>query len=191
MERMERSFCKLIHAGPAQWSRPRRIVLLVSIALLAMAGEACNPFAPSIHDDTGEDGGLVTDQTTIEGVFQNFRYAYTFKDTTIYGGLLAGNFTFSYRDYEKLVDETWGRDDEMRITWHLFQNAQNLNLIWNEIVGLAGDSLNASITRSFTLTVTFNPSDIIRVDGRVRLDLRREQSTQPWRIFLWKDESNY
>jgi hypothetical protein len=171
--------------------RTRQLVPYIVVIAGLLALYSCNPFAPAIRETNGNGGGLVTDQTTIEGLFQNFRYAYTFKDTTIYGGLLAGNFTFSFRDYDKLIDESWGRDEEMRITWHLFQNAQNLNLIWNEVVGFAGDSLSSSVTRSFTLTVTFNPSDIIRVDGRVRLDLRRDQSAQPWRILLWKDESNY
>lgn len=151
----------------------------------------CNPFAPEI--DTGSDTGeqLISDQMTVDGVFQNFRYAYTFKDTTIYGGLLAQEFIFSYRDYDKLVDLSWGRDEDMRITSRLFENAQNLNLVWNNIVGFSGDSLRANVSRTFNLTVTFNPSDIVRVDGRVSLDLRRSSTMQPWKMTLWKDESNF
>jgi len=160
-------------------------IVLVTIAV------ACNPFAPAI--DIAEDSGtnLITDQRTVEGLFQNFRYAYTFKDTTIYGGLLAQDFVFTYRDYERRVDESWGRDEEMRITWHLFQNAGSLNLVWNNVVGFSGDSLRSNVTRSFNLTVTFNPGDIVRVDGRVSLDLRRPSADHPWKITLWKDESNY
>lgn len=160
---------------------------LLAIGMLA----ACNPFAPALDDSTGGDASLVTDQTTVDGLFQNFRYAYTFRDTTIYGGLLAHDFTFTYRDYERRVDESWGRDEEMRITWHLFQNASSLNLVWNNIVGFSGDSLRSSVTRSFNLTVTFNPNDVVRVDGRVSLDLRRPSATAPWKITQWKDESNY
>lgn len=152
---------------------------------------ACNPFAPAIDEDAFNDSGLISDQTTVEGLFQNFRYAYTFKDTTIYGGLLAQDFTFTYRDYERNIDENWGRDEEMRITWHLFQSASNLNLVWNNIVGFSGDSLRSSVTRGFNLTVNFNPNDIIRVDGRVSLDLSRANVEHPWRITQWRDESNY
>ena len=177
---MERPFRKLI---------PALTPPMLLAALFALA--ACNPFAPGIRGDDGEDGGLIGDQTTIEGLFQNFRYAYTFKDTTIYGGLLSSEFVFTYRDYEKLIDESWGRDDEMRITWSLFQNASNLNLVWNNIVGQSGDSLRASVTRSFNLSVTFNPNDIVRVDGRVSLELRRSSSQEPWKILQWKDESNF
>lgn len=152
---------------------------------------SCNPFAPEI--DTSAQGGSSTlgDQSTIEGVFQNFQYAYTFRDTTMYGRLLAQDFVFTYRDYDKVVDLSWGRDEDMRITSRLFDNAQSLNLVWNNIVGFGGDSLRADVTRSFNLTVTFNPSDIVRVDGRVSLHLQRSASTEPWKITLWKDESNY
>jgi hypothetical protein len=161
------------------------------LLLLVLTAAACNPFAPAIENDVSGEGNLITDQTTIDGLFQNFRYAYTFKDTTIYGGLLSHDFTFTYRDYERRIDENWGRDEEMRITWHLFQNASSLNLVWNNIVGFSGDSLRSSVTRSFNLTVTFNANDVVRVDGRVSLDLRRLAALDPWRITQWRDESNY
>jgi hypothetical protein len=169
--------------------RPSSSVLV--LVLVLVLATSCNPFAPALEDDPLGDTNLITDQTTVEGLFANFRYAYTFKDTTIYGGLLAQDFIFTYRDFDRKIDESWGRDEEMRITWHLFQNAASLNLVWNNIVGFSGDSLKASVTRSFNLTVTFNPSDVIRVDGRVSLDLRRAASETPWRITQWRDESNY
>jgi hypothetical protein len=167
-----------------------RIHALVLVLVLVLVS-SCNPFAPAFEDDPEGGGGLISDQKTVEGLFQNFRYAYTFKDTTIYGGLLAQDFVFTYRDYDKKIDESWGRDEEMRITWHLFQNAASLNLIWNNIVGFSGDSLRSSVTRTFNLTVTFNPSDVIRVDGRVSLDLHRDRTDAPWKITQWRDESNY
>lgn len=124
-------------------------------------------------------------------MFQNFQYAYTFKDTTIYGGLLANDFTFTYRDYDQGFDVTWGRDDDMRTTNGLFQNAQRLDLIWNNIVLSTQDSASANIVRSFNLTITFNPTDVVRVDGRVNLSLKKNLSTQVWKIDRWIDESNF
>lgn len=165
-----------------------RALLTLTLALIAAA---CNPFAPEVDTSTPTGSNFLSDQMTVEGVFQNFKYAYTFKDTTIYGALLSHDFVFTYRDYEKLMDISWGRDEDMRITSRLFQNASSLNLIWNNIVGMSGDSVRTNITRSFNLTVTFNPSDIVRVDGRVSLDVRRSSTKQPWRIVLWKDESNF
>ena len=184
---MERPIRKL---KPATRIRIRPFLPML-VMLLWFAAPGCNPFAPALEENPAGDAKLITDQTTVDGLFQNFRYAYTFKDSTIYGGLLAHDFVFTYRDYERRVDENWGRDEEMRITWHLFQNASALNLVWNNIVGFSGDSLRSSVTRSFNLTVTFNPNDVVRVDGRVSLDLRRAAAADPWKITLWKDESNY
>lgn len=152
---------------------------------------ACNPFAPEIDEGDAGSVPIVTDHTTIDGVFQNFRYAYSFQDTTIYGELLHPEFTFTYTDYDKSIDVSWGRDEEMSITSRLFDNAQSFNLVWNNIVSQAGDTLQVNVTRSFNLTVTFSANDIVRVDGRVNLDLVRPRATDPWRILNWRDESNF
>lgn len=163
---------------------------LVMIGLAALA--ACNPFAPGL--DTGEDDGSVLgDLTTIEGIFQNFSYAYTFRDTTIYGQLFNSNFAFIYRDYDRGVDISWGRDEEMRTTHGLFQNVQRLDLVWNNIISSSIDSMNtfASVNRNFNLTVTFNPSDIVRVTGYASMSLSRSSAQDAWQIMSWRDESNF
>lgn len=133
----------------------------------------------------------MSDQKTIEGVFQNFQYAYTFKDTTIYGRLIDYNFTFTYLDYDLGYNVSWGRDDEMKTTYGLFQNSQRLDLIWNNIVMATEDSTTATIVRGFNLTVTFTPTDVIRIDGRVNMSLRKDPSSQKWLITNWIDQSNF
>lgn len=135
----------------------------------------------------GQTKGLISDQLNVEGVFQNFQYAYAFKDTLIYSQLLNKNFTFSYRDYDLGADVSWGRDDEMKVSSGLFQNSQRLDLIWNNINSISGDS--SRIVRSFNLTITFNPTDIIFIDGRVNLTLSKENNK--WKILRWIDESNF
>lgn len=148
-----------------------------------------NPFAPKLDENIGKNNSPISDQSSIAGVFQNLQYSYTFKDTTIYGGLLNSEFTFVYRDYEQGFDVSWGRDEEMRVTNGLFQNSQQLDLIWNNIISISEDSTN--IIRSFNLTITFNPTDIIRVDGRVNLRLKKISESGRWQITRWVDESNY
>lgn len=106
----------------------------------------------------------------------------------IYGKLLNKNFTFSYRDYDRGIDDSWGRDEEMRITNGLFQNSQRLDLIWNNIVSFTADSTR--IIRSFNLSITFNPTDIIFVDGKVNLTLGKDEDGK-WKIKHWIDESNF
>ncbi len=156
--------------------------------MLIILNSCVNPFAPEIDENLGIEGGLISDQKSIDGVFQNFQYAYTFQDTLIYNQLLEKDFTFSYRNYDLGVDESWGRDEEMKVTYGLFQNTQRLDLVWNNIITITGDS--TAIIRSFNLTITFNPTDIIYVDGRVNLLLKKGDDAK-WRILRWIDESNF
>lgn len=124
-------------------------------------------------------------------MFQNFKFAYTFRDTSIYGKLVSKDFIFTFRDFDKGFDVTWGRDDEMKTTNGLFTNSQRLDLIWNNIILSNVDTSNATIVRGFNLTVTFNPTDVIRIDGRVNLFLKREESTNNWQMVKWIDESGF
>jgi hypothetical protein len=166
------------------------IKLLLVVLLIAIS--ACtNPFAPSYDEDYDNNRPPISDLTTIEGVFQNFQYAYTFKDTLIYGELIGSDFVFTYRDYEQGFDVSWARDDELRSTHGLFENSQRLDLIWNNIVLSTIDSLDANIVRSFNLNITFNPTDVVRVDGRVNLSLKQDPETKKWQITRWLDESNF
>lgn len=149
-----------------------------------------NPFSPKLDENDSNDAGTISDLKTIDGVFQNFQYAYAFKDTTIYGEFIAPDFIFTYRDYDQGIDISWGRDEEMKTTNGLFQNSQRLDLIWNNIILSSQDSLTANIVRGFNLTITFNPTDVVTFDGRVNLSLKMN-STQKWQITKWVDESNF
>lgn len=163
----------------------------VNLLLLFTLGACTNPFAPAFDENYDDNRPPISDLTTIDGVFQNFEYAYTFKDTLIYGELLSSDFVFTYRDYEQGFDVSWGRDDEMRSTNGLFTNSERLDLIWNNIILSTIDSLDANVVRSFNLNITFNPTDVVRVDGRVNLSLRKDSETEKWQITRWLDESNF
>jgi hypothetical protein len=157
----------------------------------ALVGSGClNPFAPRLTEEVGTQR-LLGDQRTVEGVFQNFRYAYVFKDTLLYGQLLDSAFTFSYRNYERGVDVTWGRHEDMRATAGLFRAAQSIELVWHEVVASYGDSVLHDVSRSFALTIAFSAADVVHVYGRATFRLRRAHPDEPWRILLWRDESNY
>lgn len=161
----------------------------MSLAAISFSFSGCvNPFAPKLDENFENKKAILSDLKSVQGVFQNFKYAYTFKDTTIYGELLADDFTFSYRDYDLGVDVSWGRDEEMKVTHGLFRNSERLDLVWNNIVSVTEDSTN--IVRSFNLTITFNPTDVIFIDGRVNLTLRENQN-EKWKIVKWVDESNF
>ncbi len=176
MERVESS------GKPMKW-------MIVSLTFLFMSCE--NIFAPKLATQEQTVGGILSDQKTIDGVFQNFVYAYTFMDTSVYTKLIGPNFTFTYWDYDNNVPIAWGRDDEMRSTYGMFQLVNRLDLIWNASSDSSVDSLHATVTLEFTLTVAFNPADIEEVDGNAYFELDRPSSSAPWQITLWKDESNF
>ncbi len=167
------------------------IVRAIIVGTLLCGIVACtNPFAPSIATDSNVSA-ILSDQKTVEGLFQNFRYAYVFRDTLTYGRLLDRTFSFVYRNYDKGIDVTWGRDEDMLATDGLFNASQQLDLVWNDVVVAEGDSLAQSISRGFNLTITFSSADIIRAQGRVNLRIERPTSTSVWKIVRWRDESNY
>lgn len=148
-----------------------------------------NPFAPRL--DKEASFSTCTDFKNIENLFCAFRNAYTFKDTTLYGSLIDPNFTFSYRDYDRGVDVSWGRDDEMRSTYGLFQSVQSVSVIWNTLISADTGETRRSIVRGFNLTVTFNPGDVERVDGYANLIFVRAGITDQWKLLHWRDESNF
>jgi len=162
-------------------------LLPVAIIILSFFYSCDNIFSPRI--DNSSSSSIITDQKTIEGVFQNLKYAYTFKDTLVYGNLLADDFIFIYRDYVKGYDVSWDRQTDMKTTNGLFQNSQRLDIIWNNIVYQQGDSLNVSVKRSFNLSITFNPSDIVLLNGFVDMTLSRPTVDDKWMINKWRDES--
>jgi hypothetical protein len=167
----------------------KHIIILI-FSMLTVLAACTNPFAPGLTNEDSSDY-VLGDQKTIDGFFKNFRYAYIFKDTLVYGSLLKDNFTFIYRDYDQGVDKSWGRDEDMLTTWGLFQASQSLDLFWNDAITSIGDSLNMEISRSFSLTIEFNPTDIIRIQGRANLRLVRNSTNDNWEMSIWRDESNY
>ena len=172
-------------------SRVFRVLGVCGVIFLTLFSlQSCfNPFAPKIDNSTSNNG-ILSDQKTVDGVFQNFKYAYTFKDTTIYGQLLSTDFVFSYFDYDLGVVISWDRATDMKTTSGLFTNTQDLNLIWNNIISQNGDSLNTDVKRSFNLTITFNPNDILNFYGFADMQMTRASTADVWKISHWIDETN-
>lgn len=168
------------------------ILPVILLATILFVSYSCtNPFAPAKGTvDPGSE--LLGDQRYVEGLFKNFRYAYIFKDTLVYGKLLTDDFKFIYRNYDNdnTLDLSWGRDDEMLTTSRLFQTAQSFDLVWNNIVSVFGDSLTLNVKRGFSLKIEFSPTDPEYLYGLVNLTLRRTAEGEPWKIQIWRDESN-
>lgn len=161
--------------------------LLIYFFFLLVFSSCDNIFAPKLDNSTSAP--IISDQTTVDGVFKNFKYAYTFKDTSVYSNLFTEDFIFTYRDYALGYDVSWDKPTELRTTNGLFQNSQKLEIIWNNIILQVGDSLHQTLKRSFNLTITFNPSNIIRLNGFADMSLIKNTTDNKWRIYKWKDES--
>ncbi|MCX6135957.1 MAG: hypothetical protein NTV54_00465 [Ignavibacteriales bacterium] len=169
--------------------------LLPMVAIITLFFTGCvNPFAPHLDDSPDRTQGQLDDLHTIDGVLQTIKKSYSYRDTTIYGKVLASDYIFVYRDYDKGADVFWGRDEEIRSTFGLFENVQRLDLVWNNSTSVSGDtvqSLRATVVKGFNLTVTFNPSDVVRITGYANLTLQRPSSDATWLVTQWRDESNY
>lgn len=164
-----------------------KYIIIPLIIVCTVIASCDNIFAPKL-DDSGSSS-IISDQMTIDGVYTNFKYAYTFKDTSVYSGLLTDDFIFTYRDYETGFDVSWDKPTEMRTTSRLFQNSQKTDIIWNNITTFIGDSLNVNVKRGFNLTVTFNPSNVVRLFGFADMNFTRSDASSPWKIKKWRDES--
>jgi hypothetical protein len=150
---------------------------------------SCNPFAPQIDNSLSQKS--FGDPHTDSGFFDAFRYAYLFKDTTFYGKLLAPNFVFSYRNYDRGLDLEWGRDEEMQTTGSLFASSESLNLLWGDILDSSVTDTVEDITRSFSLDITLTSGEPLHVDGRAIFTLARAIKSDPWQAIRWRDESNF
>jgi len=165
-----------------------KILLQFFGACTIVALGACNPFSPSI-DNTLSETGVSAD--SVNGFFEIFREAYQFKDTTVYGKLLAPDFVFSYRNYDRGLDLEWGRDEEMQTTGLLFENSESLDLLWGDVLDSSGTDTIYDITRAFSLDITLNSAEILHVDGRAIFTLDRPTKNDPWQAIRWRDESNF
>lgn len=162
------------------------------VCLLLVSTAGCwNPFAPGVEEgDPFED--FLGDPTTIDGFFTRFQNAYQLRDTTLYGPLIAPNFTFTYRDYDNNVDISWGRTEEMSSTYRLFINSVDIRIQWNNIISqeLNADKTRGQVIRRFDLSVALEGSDLIRTDGAVNFILARPDSAEAWQLETWRDESD-
>jgi len=180
---------------PFQYKKKIIKSIFIFFFLSAFFISACNnPFAPKLSDNKGTQPTL-GDQRTFEGIFQNFRYAYMYKDTVVYSNLLADDFIFVYYNYEGgesiKIPKSWGREEDMTATARLFQSASDFNLIWNEVITSQGTSIKSVIKRGFDLTITFPPVDRLSFHGSAEFTVVRPDSLSIWKISQWVDLTEY
>ncbi len=158
--------------GPL-FSLSRRLRTAASPILLLCITGCENPFAPLLGDPVS----IWTDQTTVGGLLDNFRNAYTRKDSLRYAECLAcPDYRFNYFD-EELGEYSWmPREVDLATTGRLFRHFSTVDLRW---VGVAEElaqrddlGLDISFTVFFELTLNY---DVIT--GHARFSVRREVPT--------------
>jgi hypothetical protein len=170
-------------------SSTRRLLIIVALPVCVLIG-CTNPFAPALDEELSPSSTLLGDTRTVEGVFQNLQYAYNYQDTLIYGQLLHPDFQFRYFNTDRGTDVSFNRDEEMRVTWNLFRNSDQIDLQWNSIYANSGDSILVSVTRGYTLRITLQANETFIVEGLATLRLTRPTPNDQWQIRLWRDDSN-
>ena len=166
----------------------RHIPLIMVIVIVVSS--CINPFAPRV-DESNLFDELLGNPKTIDGFYIRFQNAYQFRDTTLYGPLIDPDFNFIFRDNDRNLDVTWSRAEDLNSTYNLFIQSQDIQLSWNNIVlqSVNPEMTRAQIVRRFNLLVVINSNDIIRTDGSANFVLARADSTLPWKLLQWRDES--
>ncbi|MBN2011575.1 hypothetical protein JW960_19750 [candidate division KSB1 bacterium] len=167
--------------------------LITPLIICAVALSCVNPFAPKVTD-TLKLSELITQQKTPEEVLTNFKYAYTFKDSTLYSNLLDSSFVFVYFDPNSGTSGrfvSWGRSEDLRTTGKLFRSFTVIDLTWNSTIYAIQDSIAglAESSKSFRLSLV-NDQESITIGGTAVFSFKRDPKEDMWRITRWKDESD-
>ena len=169
-----------------------KLVFLINFLVLS---NCLNPFAPRIEKSLQFEQ-LITEQKTPEEVLINFKYAYTFKDSSLYSNLLDSSFVFLYFDPNygssgRFV--SWERDEDLTTTGRLFRNFNVIDLVWHSTIYSFPDTLQeettfAELSKSFHLTLV-NNEESIGINGNAIFSFVKNTTDCKWRIVRWKDES--
>jgi len=160
--------------------------------ILLLFGWGCiNPFAPALEKKS-DVTNMITEQQSPEDVLQNFRYAYTFKDSLLYSDVIDKAFVFEFFDPNQQPTgglTTWGRDIDLQTTGRLFAEFDVINLIWlNTLFEESQDNIERRLVR-FNLNMFGSDFNFI-LTGTALFTFRRDEMDNKWRIVRWKDESD-
>lgn len=164
------------------------ILICIGMWLIVIS---CNPFSPRLDTESLQNQQLPASRKSIDGVFQYFKTAYETRDTSLYGRLFSDDFTFSYYDFEANVAVNWDRAQELNTSYKLFRNTEQITLDWNYYVQKDSTETEASVVRSFNLTIVQNSQSIYTGTGRARFRMRRANVHSDWQIWYWFDDSDF
>lgn len=169
------------------------VFLKLAFLMMLVAGtlQCFNPFAPALDENT-DLSNVITDQATPGEVLQNFSYAYTFKDSLLYSDLLDEAFVFDFFNPDLGPtgdDETWARDEDLRITGRLFREFDVINLVWLNLLPPEAVEEETPYLVLFDLSLVSADASYV-VSGTAVFTFRKNENDGKWRIVRWKDASD-
>lgn len=166
-------------------------LVICTYFILSFSWGCINPFAPALEKNA-DASNVITEQQSPEDVLQNFRYAYTFKDSLLYSDVIDEAFVFEFFDPNQQPTgglTTWGRDVDLQTTGRLFAEFDVINLVWlNTLFAESQGSLERRLVR-FNLNMFGSDFNFI-LTGTAIFTFRRDEADNKWRIVRWKDESD-
>ena len=151
-----------------------------------------NPFAPELNNKV-DLSNIITEQQSPDEVLQNFRFAYTFKDSLLYSDVLDESFVFEFFDPNLEPSgglRTWSRDVDLKTTGSLFRTFDVINLIWLNTLFLEGDGEVERRFLRFNLNL-FSSDENFIVTGTAIFTFRKSLADNKWRLVRWKDDSDF
>ena len=170
----------------------KKTPLLILLPCICILLDSCfNPFAPEL-DSVPDLTNVITEQQTPDEVLQNFKYAYTFKDSLLYSDVIESSFVFEY--FEPNLEPsgafvTWGRDVDLRSTGRLFRTFDTIDLKWLNTLFEEEDGNDTKMFKRFTLNLLSSDLNFI-LTGTAVFTFRKNEDDNKWRIVRWKDESD-
>lgn len=167
-------------------------IVFAFITFISFSYLSClNPFAPKLQESL-DLSQLITEQKSPDEVLTNFKYAYTFKDSSLYADLLDSSFVFLYFDPNygssgRFV--SWGRDVDLLTTGRLFRNFTVIDLIWHSTIYSFEEENFSEMSKSFQLSLV-NDQESINISGNAIFSFVKNEKDEKWRIVRWKDESD-
>jgi hypothetical protein len=165
---------------------------VLGLLITSLFWVACwNPFAPRLAQSLESSDLVVTNQQSPEEVLQNFKVAYTFRDSLLYSDILDTAFIFIYFNPDEGTSgrfDSWGRDTDLRTTGRMFRHFQVLDLVWTTTLYEQKGESTGEMSKGFDLTFVAEDFDF-KLSGKAVFSFRKCLDNK-WRITRWKDESD-
>jgi hypothetical protein len=176
-------------ALPPFSANPARVTAMLAAAAIFVS--CWNPFAPKLTNSLESSDLVVTNQADPAQVLQNFKVAYTFRDSLLYCDLLDTSFVFEYFNPDLGTSgspDSWGRETDLRTTGRMFRHYQVIDLVWKSTLAERVDETTGELSRVFDLTLVAEDHDI-QLSGYAVFSFRKCRDNR-WRITHWKDVSD-